>query len=89
VVNVLDRPDLVTDPSSPTGKNRTANKESCAPSSPVLCQRQPRALDGEDEEGQHTGGYLRTVEEGFNAPEVRDRHRLSRIPHPTAAPSPY
>jgi crotonobetainyl-CoA:carnitine CoA-transferase CaiB-like acyl-CoA transferase len=28
-------------------------------------------------------GYLRTVEEGFNAPEVRDRHRLSRIPHPT------
>jgi formyl-CoA transferase len=29
-------------------------------------------------------GYLRTVEEGFNAPEARERHRLSRIPHPTA-----
>jgi crotonobetainyl-CoA:carnitine CoA-transferase CaiB-like acyl-CoA transferase len=33
-------------------------------------------------------GYLRTVEEGFNAPEVRDRHRLSRIPHPTAGSVP-
>ena len=29
-------------------------------------------------------GYLRTVEEGFNAPEARERHRLSRIPHRTA-----
>jgi crotonobetainyl-CoA:carnitine CoA-transferase CaiB-like acyl-CoA transferase len=29
-------------------------------------------------------GYLRTVEQGFNAPEARERHRLSRIPHPTA-----
>ena len=33
-------------------------------------------------------GYLRTVEEGFNAPEVRDRARLSRIPHPTAGTVP-
>jgi crotonobetainyl-CoA:carnitine CoA-transferase CaiB-like acyl-CoA transferase len=33
-------------------------------------------------------GYLRTVEEGFNAPEVRDRHRLSLIPHPTAGKVP-
>src|SRR5438876_175733 len=33
-------------------------------------------------------GYLRTVEEGFNAPEVRDRDRLSRIPHPTAGSVP-
>ena len=29
-------------------------------------------------------GYLRTVEEGFNAPEARERHRLNRIPHRTA-----
>ncbi len=33
-------------------------------------------------------GYLRTVEEGFNAPEVRERHRLSQIPHPTAGSVP-
>ena len=29
-------------------------------------------------------GYLRSVEQGFNAPEARDRHRVSRISHPTA-----
>ena len=29
-------------------------------------------------------GYLRTVEQGFNAPEARERRRLSKIPHPTA-----
>src|ERR1700704_4470721 len=33
-------------------------------------------------------GYLRTVEEGFNAPEVRDRDPLSRIPHPTGGSVP-
>jgi crotonobetainyl-CoA:carnitine CoA-transferase CaiB-like acyl-CoA transferase len=33
-------------------------------------------------------GYLRTVEEGLNAPEVRERHRLSQIPHPTAGSVP-
>ena len=33
-------------------------------------------------------GFLRTVEEGFNAPEVRGRHRLSQIPHPTAGSVP-
>jgi crotonobetainyl-CoA:carnitine CoA-transferase CaiB-like acyl-CoA transferase len=33
-------------------------------------------------------GYLRTVEQGFNAPEARERHRLSRIPHPTAGSVP-
>jgi formyl-CoA transferase len=29
-------------------------------------------------------GYLRTVEEAFNSPEVLERHRLSQIPHPAA-----
>src|ERR1700753_1189322 len=29
-------------------------------------------------------GYLRTVEQGFNAPETRERARVSQIPHPTA-----
>jgi crotonobetainyl-CoA:carnitine CoA-transferase CaiB-like acyl-CoA transferase len=33
-------------------------------------------------------GYLRTVEEAFNSPEVRERHRLSQIPHPTAGTVP-
>ena len=29
-------------------------------------------------------GFLRTIEQAFNAPEVRERHRISQIPHPTA-----
>src|SRR5438477_3707095 len=33
-------------------------------------------------------GYLRTVEEAFNSPEARDRHRLSHIPHPKAGSVP-
>ena len=33
-------------------------------------------------------GYLRTVEEAFNSPEVRERHRVSQIPHPTAGTVP-
>jgi formyl-CoA transferase len=33
-------------------------------------------------------GYLPTVEEAFNSPEARQRHRLSQIPHPTAGTVP-
>jgi formyl-CoA transferase len=33
-------------------------------------------------------GYLRTIEEAFNSPEVRQRHRLSQIPHPAAGTVP-
>ena len=33
-------------------------------------------------------GYLRTVEEAFNSPEVRQRPRLSQIPHPAAGTVP-
>ncbi len=89
VVEVLERPDLVTDPRFAHRKERTANKEEL------------RAIIGEVFAGDRLEnwmakmkranvpcGYLRTVEEGFNAPEVRDRQRLSRIPHPTAGSVP-
>jgi crotonobetainyl-CoA:carnitine CoA-transferase CaiB-like acyl-CoA transferase len=33
-------------------------------------------------------GYLRTVEEAFNSPEVRERHRVGQIPHPAAGSVP-
>jgi crotonobetainyl-CoA:carnitine CoA-transferase CaiB-like acyl-CoA transferase len=33
-------------------------------------------------------GFLRTVEEAFNSPEARERHRLSQIPHPKAGTVP-
>jgi crotonobetainyl-CoA:carnitine CoA-transferase CaiB-like acyl-CoA transferase len=89
VTDVLDRPDLTTDPRFATRKERSANKE------------QLRAIMAETFAGDRLEnwmakmkkanipvGYLRTVAEGFNAPEVLDRHRLSRIPHPTAGTVP-
>jgi crotonobetainyl-CoA:carnitine CoA-transferase CaiB-like acyl-CoA transferase len=33
-------------------------------------------------------GFLRTVEEAFNSPEARERHRVSEIPHPKAGTVP-
>ncbi len=89
VVEVLERPDLITDPQFANRKMRTANREKL------------RAIIGEVFAGDRLEnwmakmkkanvpcGYLRTVEQGFNAPEVRDRHRLSQIPHPTAGSVP-
>ena len=55
VTDVLDRPDLVTDPDFSHRKARTANKEKLRA---IICRylrhRQARELDGEDEEGQHS-----------------------------------
>jgi crotonobetainyl-CoA:carnitine CoA-transferase CaiB-like acyl-CoA transferase len=89
VTEVLDRPDLITDPEFANRRARTANREKL------------RAIIGKVFAGDRLGnwiakmkkanipvGYLRTVEEGLNAPEVRERHRLSRIPHPTAGTVP-
>jgi crotonobetainyl-CoA:carnitine CoA-transferase CaiB-like acyl-CoA transferase len=89
VVEVLERPDLITDPQFANRKMRTANREKL------------RAIIGEVFAGDRLEnwmakmkkanvpcGYLRTVEQGFNAPEVRNRHRLSQIPHPTAGSVP-
>ena len=33
-------------------------------------------------------GFLRTIEEAFNSPELRERHRLNQIPHPAAGSVP-
>ena len=89
VVDVLDRPDLVTDPEFAHRKNRTANKEKLrAIIAGVFASDSLEHWMAKMKKANIPVGYLRTVEEGFNAPEVRDRHRLSRIPHPTAGAVP-
>src|SRR6266850_2008322 len=89
VVNVLDRPDLVTDPEFAHRKNRTANKEKLrAIIAGIFASDSLEHWMAKMKKANIPVGYLRTVEEGFNAPEVRDRHRLSRIPHPTAGAVP-
>jgi len=89
VTEVLDRPDLVTDPDFAHRKARTANKEKLrAIIAGIFASDRLENWMAKMKKANIPVGYLRTVEEGFNAPEVRDRDRLSRIPHPTAGSIP-
>jgi crotonobetainyl-CoA:carnitine CoA-transferase CaiB-like acyl-CoA transferase len=89
VTEVLERPDLVTDPRFATRKARTANREKlrAAIGAAFKADRLENWM-AKMKKANVPVGYLRTVEQGFNAPEVRERHRLSRIPHPTAGSVP-
>jgi crotonobetainyl-CoA:carnitine CoA-transferase CaiB-like acyl-CoA transferase len=89
VVDVLDRPDLVTDPQFAHRKNRTANKEKLrAIIAGIFASDSLEHWMAKMKKANIPVGHLRTVEEGFNAPEVRGRNRLSQIPHPTAGAVP-
>jgi formyl-CoA transferase len=85
VTEVLDRPDLVTDPRFATRKARSDNKEKLrAAIAEVFASDCLENWMAKMKVANIPVGYLRTVEEGFNAPEARERNRLSRIAHPTA-----
>src|ERR1700726_1104242 len=89
VTEVLERPDLVSDPEFAHRKARTANKEKLrAIIAGVFAGDKLENWMAKMKKANIPVGYLRTVEEGLNAPEVRERHRLSRIPHPTAGSVP-
>ncbi len=89
VTDVLERPDLVTDPEFSHRKARSANKEKLrAIIASVFASDTLEHWMAKMKKANIPVGYLRTVEEGFNAPEVRDRHRLSKIAHPTAGSVP-
>jgi crotonobetainyl-CoA:carnitine CoA-transferase CaiB-like acyl-CoA transferase len=89
VTEVLERPDLMSDPEFATRKARTANKEKLrAIIASVFASDQLENWMTKMKKANIPVGYLRTVEQGFNAPEARERHRLSRIPHPTAGSVP-
>jgi crotonobetainyl-CoA:carnitine CoA-transferase CaiB-like acyl-CoA transferase len=89
VTEVLERPDLISDPEFATRKARTANKEKLrAIIAGVFASDQLENWMTKMKKANIPVGYLRTVEQGFNAPEARERHRLSRIPHPTAGSVP-
>jgi crotonobetainyl-CoA:carnitine CoA-transferase CaiB-like acyl-CoA transferase len=85
VTEVLERPDLVTDPQFATRKERTANREKLrAIITAVFATDRLESWMTKLKKANIPAGYLRNVEQGFNAPEARERDRLSRIPHPTA-----
>jgi crotonobetainyl-CoA:carnitine CoA-transferase CaiB-like acyl-CoA transferase len=89
VVDVLERPDLVTDPQFAHRKNRTANREKLRGIiASIFASNTLEHWMAKMKKANIPVGHLRTVEEGLNAPEVRGRHRLSQIPHPTAGAVP-
>ncbi len=89
VNEVLERPDLADNPQFATRKARTANRETLrALIGAVFKADRLEIWMAKMKRANIPAGYLRTVEQALNAPEIRDRHRLSRIPHPTAGSVP-
>jgi crotonobetainyl-CoA:carnitine CoA-transferase CaiB-like acyl-CoA transferase len=89
VIEVLNRPDLVTNPDFAHRKARTANKEKLrAIIAGIFATDRLECWMKKMKNANIPVGYLRTVEEGFNAPECRERQRLSQIQHPTAGSVP-
>src|ERR1700760_1990441 len=85
VTEVLERPDLISDPRFADRRNRSANKETLrAIIAGVFSGDKLESWMTKMKKANIPVGYLRTVEQGFNAPEARDRHRVRKISHPTA-----
>lgn len=84
VIEVLGRPDL-TSGEFGDRRSRTANRDKLrAILAGIFVQDACENWMTRMKAANIPVGYLRTVEEAFNSPEVRERHRLSQIPHPVA-----
>jgi crotonobetainyl-CoA:carnitine CoA-transferase CaiB-like acyl-CoA transferase len=84
VIEVLGRPDLASGEFADR-RSRTANKEKLRAILTGIFVRDTREnWVTKMKSANIPVGYLRTVEEAFNSPEVRERHRISQIPHPAA-----
>jgi crotonobetainyl-CoA:carnitine CoA-transferase CaiB-like acyl-CoA transferase len=88
VIKVLGRPDLASGEFGDR-RSRTANKDKLrAILTGIFVQDTRENWVTKMKAANIPVGYLRTVEEAFNSPEARQRHRLSQIPHPTAGTVP-
>jgi formyl-CoA transferase len=88
VIEVLRRPDLASGEFGDR-RSRTANKEKLrAILTGIFAQDIRENWVAKMKAANLPVGFLRTVEEAFNSPEVRERHRLSQIPHPAAGSVP-
>jgi crotonobetainyl-CoA:carnitine CoA-transferase CaiB-like acyl-CoA transferase len=88
VVDVLGRPDLASGEFADR-RSRTANREKLrATLTEIFAKDLRENWISKMKSVNIPVGFLRTVEEAFNSPEVRDRHRLSQIPHPIAGSVP-
>jgi crotonobetainyl-CoA:carnitine CoA-transferase CaiB-like acyl-CoA transferase len=88
VVEVLGRPDLASG-EFVDRRSRSANKEKLrAILTGIFAEDTRENWVTKMKSANIPVGYLRTVEEAFNSTEVRQRHRLSQIPHPAAGTVP-
>ena len=88
VIEVLGRPDLASGEFGDR-RSRTANKEKLrAILTGIFVQDLRANWVARMKSANIPVGYLRTVEEAFNSPEVVERHRVSQIPHPAAGSVP-
>ena len=88
VIEVLGRPDLASGEFGDR-RSRTANREKLrAILTEIFVQDARENWVTKMKAANIPVGYLRTVEEAFNSPEVRERHRVSQIPHPAAGSVP-
>jgi crotonobetainyl-CoA:carnitine CoA-transferase CaiB-like acyl-CoA transferase len=88
VIEVLGRPDLASGEFDGR-RSRTANKERLrAILTGIFVQDLRENWVAKMKAANIPVGFLRTVEEAFNSPEVRERHRVSQIPHPAAGSVP-
>jgi formyl-CoA transferase len=88
VVEVLGRPDLASGEFGDR-RSRTANRDRLrAILTGIFVQDLRENWVTKMKAANIPVGYLRTVEEAFNSPEVRERHRLSQIAHPAAGTVP-
>jgi crotonobetainyl-CoA:carnitine CoA-transferase CaiB-like acyl-CoA transferase len=88
VIEVLGRPDLASGEFGDR-RSRTANKVKLrAILTGIFVQDLRENWVAKMKSANIPVGYLRTVEEAFNSPELRERHRVSQIPHPAAGSVP-
>ena len=88
VIEVLGRPDLASGEYGDR-RSRTANRDKVrAILTGIFVQDLRENWVTKMKAANIPVGYLRTVEEAFNSPEARERHRLNQIPHPSAGSVP-
>src|SRR6185369_13406706 len=87
--DVFQLADITTDPRFATRKDRTANKAKLRSIiDEIFAGDTLENWIAKLKAANVPVGYVRTVQQGFNAPEARARNRLSKIPHPTAGAVP-
>jgi crotonobetainyl-CoA:carnitine CoA-transferase CaiB-like acyl-CoA transferase len=89
MTEVLGRPDLASEPEFANRRMRSANMDKLRAIIAAIFAGDTRDNWMAKMKAVNVpAGLLRTIEEAFNAPELRERHRLSQIPHPAAGTVP-